>query len=1016
MKRIATALAAASVYCLFAGEAQEAALSKELPNIFAKSVAHYRAIDAKATPLMRNAKGDLMYPHGWKAQTGELDMRTIRGWTSGHFPGTLWYLHEATGDASLREMALKWTKILEPNSKLDRHHDIGFIMNCSFGNARRILKADSFDAILVESAESLCRRYKPSLGLIRSWGKIDETKTFLVIPDNLMNLELLEVAAKISGNARFSEIARSHAKVTAKHHFRADGGTYHVLNYDQDTGRVMEYRRGQGASTETAWSRGQSWAIYGYSMMYRETKDPFFLEMAEKCADFALNHPNMPEDGVPFWDYGAPGEERDSSAGAIMASALLELSEFLPAMKGSEYRAFAVKALTSLASPAYFAAEGENGDFLLKHGVGARPAGKEIDTPLNYGDYYFVEALLRFKALRAKGSFRLQNPDRVAQIVSLLTDRPFLADAHISNRAAWNAFAATSQGKTALRHAKDCLKQTIPDCPDALYLEFSTPGNGNRTHYEKPYFARASMLHKLLLGECLENKGRFIPKIVECVDVICAEKSWTMPAHDRSLNVFKGKIMNVDLGAGHRATTCAYLIAMLKGVLPAAAEAKLRGELERRIFAPMRRCCKAKQSGGCSPMGWFQGHANWTAVCHSCVTRSALAVLEDRMDRAMFVEAAERSVPGFLGGFTDDGYCSEGLGYWNYGWDHFLTLTLAVREATGGKVDFCASEKARTVMKFGTGVLVSGSRAAPIADGGGSLDSAVLQLGHVIWPDLPMTPAASKRMPLKGGLSRFTLLDLGQWNSVPPAPEVEYPVRTEFPFAGMYVLRPGGSDMPFGLGVKAGHNGEFHNHNDVGTYALVIGSREVCGDCGGTEYTAKTFSKHRYEHPLLNSYGHPVPVLNGALQPPGQKFAGKVLETSFTPERDRVVFDILGAYAHEQAKATRLERTFIYDRQAKRVTVSDKVAFDGKGTFSTPILTAGEMKPSGGKGIYTLSLPGDNALSVQVAVSVNGADWKMEDGERLDNPNRVTPTRYAITLVEPVAAAEVSVAYSLPAK
>ena len=200
-----------------------------------------------------------------------------------------------------------------------------------------------------------------------------------------------------SGNESFAKVARSHATVTSKHHFRADGGCYHVLDYDQVTKRVQAVQRGQGASTETAWSRGQSWAIYGYTMMYRETKEPLFLQMAERCADFAIDNPNMPADGVPYWDYGAPGEERDSSAGSIMASGLLELSMFVTAEKGAKYRAFAVKELTALASPAYFAAPGEIGGFLLKHGVGGKPMGSEVDTPLDYGDYYFLEGLMRFR-------------------------------------------------------------------------------------------------------------------------------------------------------------------------------------------------------------------------------------------------------------------------------------------------------------------------------------------------------------------------------------------------------------------------------------------------------------------------------------------------------------------------------------------------------------------------------------------------------------------------------------------
>ena len=385
--------------------AQEAALEAALPGIFARSAAHYRALDAAATPLAKSEDGKKdLYPHGYRADKGTLDMRSIFSWTSGHYPGSLWYLYEATGDAWFKDRATFWTERLAPNSTADTNHDLGFIMYCSYGNARRLLKTDRYNAILVETAETLCSRYNEGLGLIRSWGKRAETKNFLVIPDNLMNLELLEAATRISGNPRFDQVARSHATVTSKHHFRADGGCYHVLDYDQVTKRVQAVQRGQGASTETAWSRGQSWAIYGYTMMYRETKEPLFRQMAERCADFAIDNPNMPADGVPYWDYGAPGEERDSSAGSIMASGLLELSTFVPAEKGAKYRAFAVKALAALASPAYFAAPGENGDFLLKHGVGAKPKGSEVDTPLNYGDYYFLEGLMRFRKLRANGS------------------------------------------------------------------------------------------------------------------------------------------------------------------------------------------------------------------------------------------------------------------------------------------------------------------------------------------------------------------------------------------------------------------------------------------------------------------------------------------------------------------------------------------------------------------------------------------------------------------------------------
>ena len=382
-----------------AGVPAENELRDRLPEIFAKSAEHYRALDAAATPLMKDGDGIFRYPHGFDRTKRELVVFPVSGWTAGHFPGSLWYLHEATGDPFFRDRAEAWTDILAENAKVTDNHDVGFIMNCSYGNARRILRTDRHDALLVEAAESLSKRFNDRLGLIRSWGDIDETEDFLVIPDNMMNLELFEVASAISGNTRFDRIARSHSDVTMRNHFRADGGSYHVLNYCQKDGRVQEIRRGQGAMVGTAWSRGQSWAIYGYAMMYRFTKDAKYLSFAEKVADFAIGNPNMPEDGVPYWDYGAPGEERDSSAAAIMASGLLDLCLSSGREKAGRYRAFAVKQLTALASSAYFSEGDEIGHFLLKHGVGAKPGGCEIDTPLNYGDYYFLEALLRFRGL-----------------------------------------------------------------------------------------------------------------------------------------------------------------------------------------------------------------------------------------------------------------------------------------------------------------------------------------------------------------------------------------------------------------------------------------------------------------------------------------------------------------------------------------------------------------------------------------------------------------------------------------
>ena len=376
---------------------------QDFPSLFSAAADHYRALDAAvSTILRRSGDGAILFPRSYDAAGDAYAMRQWDDWTNGHWAGALWLLHEATGDAFFRERAEWWTALLAPCAKIDYHHDVGFIAFCSMGQARRILGTDRYDGLLLETAASLAKRFHPGLGLLRSWGAIDQKDRFLVIPDNLMNLELLEWAAKAKGgDPRFDAIARSHADVTLRHHFRPDGSAYHVLDYDQETGRVKAIERGQGADCATAWSRGQAWTVYGYTMMHRETGDVRYLDFARKAALFAIRHPDMPQDGVPHWDFGAPGEERDSSAGAILASALLELSTFAPAPEAAEFRAFAEKALDSLSSPAYFSQGGEAGHFLLKHGTGGKPMGVEIDVPLVYGDYYYLEALLRLQRLSA---------------------------------------------------------------------------------------------------------------------------------------------------------------------------------------------------------------------------------------------------------------------------------------------------------------------------------------------------------------------------------------------------------------------------------------------------------------------------------------------------------------------------------------------------------------------------------------------------------------------------------------
>lgn len=372
----------------------------DIDAVVEKSADHYRQLEARALAEASTKNCGRIVPRTYDVVGKKLVKVPVTDWTAGHFAGCLWYLYELTGDETWIEKARRWTNVMKPASTLTSHHDVGFMIFCSYGNAWRLRKEKGDAEVICTAARSLSTRYNSKLGLIRSWGPIDDAKSFSVIPDNLMNLEMLEWAAKRTEGARwlrFDAIARSHADVTMRNHFRPDGGCYHVLDYSQADGRVQEIRRGQGASCMTAWSRGQSWGIYGYTMMYRGTKDEKYRAFAEKLADYALNHPNMPADGVPYWDYGAPGEERDTSAAAIMASALIELADYAEGPKSQRYFNFTLRQLKSLSSFDYFSAGDEIGHFLLKHGVGHKPEKKEVDVPLVYGDYYFLEALVRLK-------------------------------------------------------------------------------------------------------------------------------------------------------------------------------------------------------------------------------------------------------------------------------------------------------------------------------------------------------------------------------------------------------------------------------------------------------------------------------------------------------------------------------------------------------------------------------------------------------------------------------------------
>jgi unsaturated chondroitin disaccharide hydrolase len=334
-------------------------------------------------------------PRSMTLKTNTIKKVPSRDWTSGFFAGNLWQLYRLTGNEAYKNQAEKWTPFSKKESVNSNSHDVGFKVFCSFGEALKVENKPEYAAVIIKGAETLCTRFNARVGAIRSWDFNKEIWDYPVIIDNMMNLELLFEASKLSGNKKYQEIAIQHANTTLKNQFRPDNSCYHVIDYDPASGTVRKKTTLQGYNDDSVWARGQAWAVYGFTMSYRYTKDPAYLKQAEATAKFFINNKNLPEDGIPYWDFkdpAIPDSARDVSAATVMASALYELYGYT---KDKSYLTFADKVMTSLRSDKYILSDAVKAPFILDHSTGNWPKKDEIDEPIIYADYYFLEALLR---------------------------------------------------------------------------------------------------------------------------------------------------------------------------------------------------------------------------------------------------------------------------------------------------------------------------------------------------------------------------------------------------------------------------------------------------------------------------------------------------------------------------------------------------------------------------------------------------------------------------------------------
>lgn len=590
---------------------------------------------------------------------------------------------------------------------------------------------------------------------------------------------------------------------------------------------------------------------------------------------------------------------------------------------------------------------------------------------------------------------------RAEKIAALLPEHPSGLGEPITNRVVWEKLAATPGA--ILTTAESMAEKPTPALPDDLYLDYSR--TGNRDHCQKVMFERRDRLTTMTLAECLEGKGRFIPRINEEIRALCAERTWVYPAHDGKLDNFNGRVNVPDLRATAVAWELATVVRLLGNRLPADTRQLITDNVRRRVLNPFRDMVEGRQT----PAFWLTATHNWNAVCLAGVAGAALGLEEAREDRAFFVAATQHYIQYSLAGFGRDGYCSEGIGYWNYGFGHFAMISETIRQATHGGIDLFALPAARQPARFGARDEIINGIFPTIADvhPGTKPSPELLRYVNLRFGTAPQTASAGPTL-VKLDTLQASLLYTFLPKTIPVLPDSsgakDSALRTWFDDGGVLICRtaPGGSNA-FGVVLKGGHNAENHNHNDVGSFSVVSGRTMLICDPGAEVYTARTFGARRYESKVLNSFGHAVPRLAGQLQKTGADARAVVLATNFTDAADTLALNIASAYAVRELK--KLERTFVFQRSPQpALTVTDEVSFSEPKSFETALVTWSDWKMVSENEM--LIATDDDA--VRVRIDTGGQPFEI-NSERLDEDVHTPrkPVRLGIALKSPLTQAVV---------
>ena len=607
---------------------------------------------------------------------------------------------------------------------------------------------------------------------------------------------------------------------------------------------------------------------------------------------------------------------------------------------------------------------------------------------------FILSLLLCFAAAALAADVPAEDVDavsvRAAELAAVIPADPVPLIPPITDREKWEAFASQTGASKVVERAEKYLAEPIPELPEDLYKEFFV--NGNRSNFQNKSAVWSSRYTTLAMAELIENKGRFIPALEEMIRMWCAYPSWVLPAHDRNATVYDGKDEGPDLAATAFAGALGIGVQALEPVLSHEVTQLARENIRRRVLTPVR---DKIEKGGFAMMWWVNCTNNWNPVCYCGTTAAALSVCPSAEERAWFLAAAEHFVSSrFFLGITDDGYCSEGIGYWNYGFGHFVMLAELAWRGSEGAVNLYTCPKVRPLTEFALKMEVTPGCYAAFADCSltAKPDKTLLALlSRRLKLDLSGIehdfgyPNCRPDSPISAAVYFFPAYEAGgNLPALAPSPDekpadfLAEPV-SRFPDAGVVVCRPPkGDDSQFAAVFKGGNNNEMHNHNDIGTFCVLRAGVWLVVDPGSEPYTKRTFSPQRYEGELLNSFGHPVPRINGTLQKTGSEARADVLEFEQNGNTAVYTLDISSAYAGSGAEKVirRYEYTRAGQETPNRLTVTDTVTFESDAALAAdfPLITFENWTQIDGQTIEITPRPakdGSTGPGIRVTVSAH---------------------------------------------